>query len=151
MKRKCIQEFKDEYAFLSNMYDCPVKYKGLVFQNSESAFQSAKYKDKNIKCEFVGIDGKKAKSLGSPRGSHRLTKEEAEKWNNKRIKVMKEVVRAKFTQNPELLDLLIQTGNKELIEGRSFRPDTFWGKNLKTGKGENNLGKILMEIREELK
>jgi predicted NAD-dependent protein-ADP-ribosyltransferase YbiA (DUF1768 family) len=27
--------------------------------------------------------------------------------------------------------------------------DTFWGVDLKTGKGDNNLGKLIMKIRKE--
>lgn len=35
-----INEFKGEYAFLSNFYSAPVEYKGQVFQNNEAAFQA---------------------------------------------------------------------------------------------------------------
>jgi predicted NAD-dependent protein-ADP-ribosyltransferase YbiA (DUF1768 family) len=58
------------------------------------------------------------------------------------------VVRAKFTQNRILADKLIATGDTELIEGNNWR-DYFWG--MCNGKGKNNLGKILMKVREELR
>ena len=62
---------------------------------------------------------------------------------------MKELLRRKFSI-PYLRDLLLNTENATLIEGNTWN-DTFWGIDLKTGKGQNHLGKLLMEIREELK
>ena len=60
------------------------------------------------------------------------------------------IVRAKFSQNPDLAARLVATGTMPLEEGNDFG-DTFWGVDAKTGKGENNLGRILMKIREELR
>ena len=37
-----IDNFRGEYAFLSNFYDAPVEYNGLSFRNSEAAFQAQK-------------------------------------------------------------------------------------------------------------
>jgi len=70
-------------------------------------------------------------------------------WDDVRIGVMEEVVRAKFNQNPHLAARLMATGQMPLVEGNDWG-DTFWGVDVKTGKGENNLGKILMKIRSEL-
>ena len=47
-------------------------------------------------------------------------------------------------------NLLLKTGDEEIVEWNYWH-DTFWGKDIETGKGENNLGKILMLIRSELK
>ena len=60
---------------------------------------------------------------------------------------MKEIIRRKFSQHPDLADKLVATGQKELQEGNNWG-DTFWG--ISNGKGQNNLGIILMEVREEL-
>ena len=62
---------------------------------------------------------------------------------------MEEIVRAKFTQNHALRQQLLDTGDRELREGNSWH-DIFWGVDLRTGKGENHLGKILMKVRSEL-
>ena len=61
---------------------------------------------------------------------------------------MKEAVKAKFTQNPELGERLTGTGNSELIENSPV--DDYWGIGA-DGKGSNMLGKILMELREAFK
>lgn len=60
---------------------------------------------------------------------------------------MTRVVRAKFTQHEILGNLLCRTGNAKLIDGNA-QNDTFWG--VCNGIGKNNLGKILMQIRNEL-
>ena len=60
---------------------------------------------------------------------------------------MYEIVKDKFSRNPELRVKLLNTGDIELIEG-NYWGDTFWG--VCNGKGENHLGKILMRVRKEL-
>lgn len=59
------------------------------------------------------------------------------------------VVRAKFSQNPDLLQRLIDTGDMELTEGNRWH-DRYWGVDLMSGEGENHLGIILMKVRTEL-
>ena len=57
--------------------------------------------------------------------------------------------RDKFTQNEDLKQLLLATGDLGLEEGNTWH-DTFWGVDAKTREGENHLGRILMRVREEL-
>ena len=54
----------------------------------------------------------------------------------------------KFKQNSEILEILLNTGNEELIEATT--DDYYWGCG-KDGNGKNMLGKILMETREMFK
>ena len=70
-------------------------------------------------------------------------------WEEVKLRIMEEVVRAKFLQHPDLANKLIDTGDEELIEGNCWN-DRFWGVDIRTGIGENNLGKILMKVRSEL-
>lgn len=60
---------------------------------------------------------------------------------------MREVVRAKFEQHPALLGLLLSTGDAEIVE--HTRNDAYWGDGG-DGSGLNMLGRILMEVRQEL-
>ena len=69
-------------------------------------------------------------------------------WEDVKINEMRNIVRAKFSQNPELAEKLIQTGDAHLEEGNTWG-DRTWG--TVNGSGQNLLGKILMEIRETLK
>ena len=63
------------------------------------------------------------------------------------------VVALKFSHNPHLREKLIKTGDKILIEGNYWH-DNDWGdcycKNCKHTPGNNNLGKILMNVRSSL-
>jgi hypothetical protein len=61
---------------------------------------------------------------------------------------MKRGVLRKFETNLEILDILLATGNEEIIENNP--KDEYWGCG-NAGNGENHLGKILMEVRYELR
>ena len=61
---------------------------------------------------------------------------------------MFQLCRLKF-EDPELRALLKATGNQDLQEGNNWN-DTYWGVSLRTGNGKNNLGLILMKIRDEV-
>lgn len=61
---------------------------------------------------------------------------------------MRDAVRAKFTQHDELKALLLSTGNALLVE--HTENDSYWGDGG-DGSGKNRLGRILMQIRDELK
>ena len=136
-----IDSFKGEYAFLSNFCNAHVIYEGILYFNSESAFQSAKTLDKNIRSEFIGLDAYVAKKKGK---TIRLRPD----WQSVRDSIMYDVVLSKFTLNPDLKDKLMSTGYEELVEGNTWR-DTYWG--VCNGKGQNKLGKILMQVRAELR
>ena len=71
-------------------------------------------------------------------------------WDQVKRGVMKECVLAKFLQHADLRKQLIETGDEELIEDTTTTNDTYWGCGT-NGDGQNNLGKILMEIRELLR
>lgn len=69
-----------------------------------------------------------------------------------RIRNMRRVLRAKFVLgHPYFTKLLLSTGNAELIEDRYWeKTDSFWGV-AKDGTGENHSGKLLMELRDEIR
>lgn len=133
-----IDWFKNDYAFLSNMYETSVVYRDIVYNNSESAFQAQKDPKKAL--AFVGISGYDAKKLGK-----KVTLRPD--WDSVRLQVMHDVVYAKFSQNKDLKQKLLATGDAFLMERNTWY-DYFWG--VCNGKGENHLGKILMQVRREL-
>lgn len=132
-----IISFQGSYAFLSNFYEADIWHKGILYKNSEAAFQTQKCLDDAVK-KFSLISVAKAKKKGQ---TVSLRKD----WEAVKLDVMGDVVREKFLQNPELAARLLSTKNRELIEGNTWN-DTFWGVNLDTGKGENHLGQILTNV-----
>ena len=80
-------------------------------------------------------------------------------WEKTCYTIVKRGVKAKFAQNKELLNTLLGTGSELLAECSPF--DKKWGigidindpnrLNVSKWKGKNLLGRILMEVREELR
>lgn len=138
-----IKEFKNQYFFLSNFYECPIYYNKLVFCNAEAAFQAQKVIDEKEQYKFINLNASQARKLGK---TIVLRKD----WEEVKDNIMYEIVKRKFTVNKELQQKLIDTKDEELVEGNWWH-DTYWGIDLKTGIGKNKLGKILMKVREEVK
>jgi len=69
-----------------------------------------------------------------------------ENWDEIKLSVMKKGLQGKFHQNISLAQQLLLTAPAVLEEGNNWG-DTFWDIDLKTGKGDNILGKLLMELR----
>lgn len=138
-----INRFRGVHSFLSNFYETPVTWEGLTYPHAEAAFQAAKVLTNEERLPFTFLEPAKAKQRG-----RRI--KQREDWQQVKTQIMEEIVRAKFDQNPAIAALLLATGDAELIEGNTWHDDC-WGVDLRTGKGENRLGKILMKIREELR
>jgi len=68
-------------------------------------------------------------------------------WETVQESVLLDALRAKFQQNRGLLELLKSTGSRPLVEDTV---DAYWGVG-RTGKGKNRMGKLLEQVREELK
>ena len=137
-----IDQFSNENHFLSNFYQCKVSYADIEFDSVEHAYQAAKAQDYNdmIHIQQCSTPGK-AKRLGQ-------TIKMRPDWEKIKIGIMYSLVKMKFKDNSSLKAKLFATNDQELIEGNWWN-DTFWG--VCKGKGENNLGKILMTVRNELR
>ena len=112
----------------------------IVVTRDTSAFQSAKVIPDGRRA-FAELDASDAKKLGRQvplRGD----------WEEVKDNIMYEICKAKFTQNEDLKEKLLATGNDILEEGNTWG-DRVWG--TVNGVGENRLGKILMRVREELR
>lgn len=140
-------QFRGDYYFLSNMYQHPLIYNGVKYATAEAAFQSAKCPGHEQ--EFAALqDGFSARKLGK-----KLPMQP--NWDLIKVQIMGEILRIKFqkpeysvTQPLNLQDLyfrLLRT--RGFIQEDNYWHDTFWG--VCDGVGENQLGRLLMEIRDE--
>lgn len=134
--------FRGEYFFLSNFYPVQVYGEGRFWLTAEHYYQSEKTEKEE---EKLWVGDAFSPGEAKKRGKRIMVRKD---WDSVRLDVMKKVVLAKFSQNRLLRDRLLKTGDTELVEENSWR-DTFWG--VCNGVGENHLGKILMEVRRELR
>lgn len=139
-----ITHFRGSHAFLSNFYETKIYYKDNKFTSIEQAYQFAKANndiDRNLILQSkTPVDAKK---LG------RKIKCDDD-WNDIKLDVMKDLLKIKFA-NQTLKELLEKTGDTYISEGNYWH-DNFWG--ICTCKkcnnsGQNNLGQILMGIRDD--
>ena len=140
-----IDRFEGEYFFLSNFYPSPFVFKEgedeFIAKTVEHYFQYAKTPSMEEGIEILNATTPaKAKRLG--RSCH-LRKD----WEIIKDDVMLFALREKFS-NPEFRNKLLATGDEELVEGNWWK-DTYWG--VCEGVGQNKLGKLLMQVREEIR
>ena len=113
---------------------------GVIWPTSEHLYQAKKFMAKNIKTEI--------RNSSTPSDAKKIARlrqgEISPNWDDVKLTAMYSVVNLKLRQNPEILKRLLDTGQREIIE--ISKDDTYWGL-LKTGEGQNYLGKILMLIR----
>ncbi len=136
-----IENFLEEYRFLSNFASAKVEYCGYEYSTAEHAYQAAKTLDPAVRREILA-----AKSPGIAKKMGKKV-ELRPYWDEIKWAIMFDIVWTKFHRNPHLAKRLKDTGIAQLIEGNTWG-DTYWG--VCDGKGSNNLGQILEIVRESL-
>ncbi len=128
---------------LSNFSAHKIVFDAVEYPTVEHAFHAQKFSDETLRMQI--------RSCGSPLEAWTLARElkarRRNDWNNVKVGILTELIRAKIQQHTEVKDALLATGTEEIIE---INPnDAFWG-NGKDGTGLNHTGKILMLFRDEL-
>lgn len=136
-----ITSFRNKYFFLSNFYEAPVIFDGIRYNNNEAAFQAQKCINVEDRKNFSKMSPSEAKKAG-------LSLKLRPDWEEVKVDIMYKIVRAKFSQNPQLGLKLFETSDEYLEEGNDWGDKT-WG--TVNGEGQNLLGKILMDIRDDMK
>lgn len=145
-------------GIFSNFQRCNLVYEGLTFPTTEHAFMWAKAKffsDKNAMLKILKTDDPlEAKNIGREVKGYN-----DDQWNAVRYQFMLDINKIKYQLNPGLAKELLKTGTKTLVEANPR--DTIWAVGLHAHsreildsskwKGLNLLGKLLMEIRDELR
>lgn len=133
------------YGWLSNLYPCPMLFAGQMFQCAEYAYQVGKPNNQEIAQWLADAP---TPSLCA-QAAHALFPWQVQSdWASSKLDRMRAVLRAKFEQHWTLQVKLFETDTSTLIEESSM--DAFWGIGKK-GNGKNMLGKMLMELRDQLR
>jgi ribA/ribD-fused uncharacterized protein len=137
-----IDSFQGQYRYLSNFWPATVEFEGIIYPDVEHAYQSAKTLDMSERRRIAALP---TPAEAKHAGEALVLRSD---WLSIKYNVMLQCVRYKFTHHPELARLLLATGNAYLEEGNTWH-DEIWG--VYQGQGTNWLGKILMQVRGELR
>jgi len=144
MAIKFYRERDKPHGCFSNFSPHGFTLDGAAWQTAEHYFQAMK---------FAGTEHERAvQAAPAPMTAKEMGGDRARPlrpdWDQVKDDVMRRAVRAKFEQNPDILAVLLGTGDEELIEDAPG--DYYWGCGAE-GTGQNMLGKVLMEVREALR
>ena len=135
---------RDPYGFMSNFSRHGVELKGKHWATTEHYFQAQKFAgtehEEAVRRTRSAAD---AKAMGGDRALPLRPD-----WEAVKDGVMREALVAKFTQHPDLRKALLSTNDEDLVE--QAVNDAYWGCGA-DGTGRNMLGRLLMELRAELR
>ena len=113
------------------------------------------FEDEEVEKEIMNTsDPKLMKALG-----RKVRNFDPQVWDKLKYSIVLNGNYYKFTQNKEMMDFLLSTGDKILVEASPM--DTIWGiglgkdnekaHNIASWRGKNLLGFALMEVRDEIR
>lgn len=136
------------YGVLSNLYRRSVVFEGLTFQTSEHAYQAGKARKEAVRNWLMAAPSPALLAMAA----HGLYVWDVHPdWSKTKFQRMRDILYAKFTQHKDLQDILLSTENKRLVEVATVdnTVNRLWGE--VNGKGQNKLGVLLMEVREQIR
>lgn len=142
-----IQFFKAEgpWGFLSNYFRWPLVLAGRRWENVEHCYQAAKFDHDPVRLELICRHSHPDAAKSFSRQHRQAWRPD---WDTVKLPFMRLALRAKFSQSAFLTRELLATGEARLEEASSS--DAFWGTGP-LGGGENHLGRLLMELRSDLR
>ena len=136
----------DPYYEFTNFYFSPINLDDHTWPTTEHYFQAQK---------FVGTPYYDyIRKVSYPRDAFQVSRDPSAHawirgdWHHVKNDVMLKALQAKFTQHADLKRLLLGTEDRELIE--HTHNDSYWGDGG-DGSGANHLGRLLMQVRNEIK
>jgi ribA/ribD-fused uncharacterized protein len=136
--------------WFSNMipFDDPLKYEDIVYYAPENFYQAMKlpHDDYISRLYISELEPRKAKT--KIRKFINIIRED---WDEEeKLRIMEIALRHKFRLDTEQGQKLLATNDEEIVEWNNWN-DLWWGCDIETGEGRNELGKLLMKIRNSLK
>jgi ribA/ribD-fused uncharacterized protein len=134
---------KGPYGAFSNFSRHPINVDNVIWPTSEHYFQAQKFAGTEHEDE---IRAAKTPSEAARMGRDRnrpLRKD----WEEVKWQIMFNIVYEKFYQHKDIRELLLSTGDADIIEHTAN--DSYWGDGG-DGSGKNQLGEVLMMVRDTL-
>ena len=136
------------YGAFSNLYRRTVMFEGEEYMTSEHAYQAGKARKDEVKKWLMAAPSPALLAMAA----HGLYVWDVHPdWSKTKFDRMKKILICKYTQHQDLQELLLSTGNKRLVEVATVdnAVNRLWGE--VNGKGQNKLGELLMEVRDEIR
>ncbi|GAA6615276.1 NADAR family protein [Scytonema sp. NUACC26] len=135
---------REKYGCFSNFSYHGFELECFYWYTSEHYFQAQK---------FIGTPHvEQIRLVKTPKEAARMGRERKRPlrsdWEQVKDGIMKKAVLCKFQTHADIREILLSTGDVELVENSPI--DYYWGYGA-DGSGKNMLGKILMEVREILR
>ena len=139
----CVDSTNGPWGELSNFSRYPVFEDSVIWPTSEHLYQAQKFASATLREEIrCAPTPHHAKEI-----AHHHTTDILRDWNDAKLTVMYSTVKRKLNQNPDVKEVLLTTGRREIVE--ISKDDMFWGR-AATGAGHNYFGKVLMLIRADM-
>ena len=149
----------EEYGCFNNWYPAEFDYAGRHFANSEQFMMYHKvlmFRKYDLAKQIMSTsDPARCKKIAG----QKFPEFDSYLWEKTCLTIVKRGVKAKFVQNEDIRETLLSTGSTLLAECSPY--DRKWGIGIDINdpdrleiskwKGKNLLGRILMEVREELR
>ena len=135
-----------EFYPFDNFSSFKVEWNGYLFSSVEEAYQAASFMGSDE--ELVEKIKKSHSADEAQRIAYANRDKRREDWDDVKISIMEELLRLKIEQNPYVKKKLLQTEDYMIVEDSP--KDDFWGWGPNRN-GQNNLGKLWMKLRKELK
>lgn len=150
---------RERFRFLSHFYPSPIVIDGETWPTVEHYYQAQKSDEADYKAAIraAAQPGFAKRLAAHPAAPRRISKDSwfrktgtqpRADWHEVKLDIMRRADRAKFAQNAELAQLLLATGDAELVEDAPGEP--YWGTGP-DGLGLNWAGRVLMEVRAQLR
>lgn len=138
----------EKFAIYFSPYSAhAVEIAGVVYPTVEHAFQCKRYTDKAVIEEI--------RAARSPLEAWKVSSKHKQltlpEFKDNKLQIMKELMTAKVVQHEDVMQALIESGTTQIVKHITTGPpaDGFWDDG-EDGKGLNHIGKIWMEIRDEV-
>jgi len=139
---KSINFVESRWQYLSPFSAHEVELDGVVYKTAEHAYQT-------LRMEAAAQES--VRTTTSPLEAWRVAQKcKAEGLLNETVdrdELMEKIFRAKLTQHQDIRDILIESGDRELL--KVYDTDYYWGTGA-DGSGENRMGKLWMKLRSEI-
>ena len=136
----------EPYYEFTNFYPAAVIIDEQRWPTTEHYFQAQKF----VGTPYLDI----VRGLPSARDAFQLSRNpmvsqwRRSDWDAVKDDIMLKALRCKFAQHTDLMNLLWETGEREIVEHTTN--DSYWADGGGPGRGLNKLGKLLMQVRDDI-